>query len=112
MRTMSETDGRTPRIAVWGFGFSLAGCVLGLGSFLGFALMMRSEVGNPLVAPWGLLSSPGLVLSLVGRRAARKRQAPRQWAKAGIVLGIVGTEILVLYVAWLVIFVQGLGGGE
>ncbi len=112
MSTASEADVRMLRIAVWGFGFSLVGCLLGLGSFLGFALMMRSEVGNPLVAPWGLLSVPGLVLSLVGRRAARKRQAPRRVAGAGVVLGIIGTEILVLYIALLVILVQGLGGGE
>ena len=103
---MTGTNQAVPRLAVWGFGLSLVGCVLSFGSFLGFAEMMRSGVGNPFVAPWGVLSIPGLVLSLWGLRVARKRQAPRGRAKAGLVLGIVGTVVAVLYIAfviWLIV---------
>ena len=102
---MSEAEERTPRLAVWGFGFSLVGCVLAFASFFGFTVMMAASSGRAWAAPWGLLSIPGLVLSVRSLRAARRRDAPRGWAEAGVVLGIVGTVVLVLYIAWWVVFV-------
>jgi cytochrome c biogenesis protein ResB len=51
-----------------------------------------------------LLSIPGLVLSVRGLRLARKRQAPEGLAMAGLVLGIVGTVLLVLAVVFASVF--------
>lgn len=87
---------------------SLVGCVLGLGSFYGFA----AGGGNLLTAPWGLLSIPGLVLSRRGLRVDRKRKAPEEWAVTGIVLGIVGTVVLVLYIASSLLLLWGITHGS
>jgi hypothetical protein len=104
MGSVSEADVRTPRIAVWGFGFSLAGFVLGIVSVeTFFSLGTSSNVAILLLAlPWGLLSIPGLVLSLLGRRVARRRCVPQSWVFYGVLFGVLGTVILVLYIASLI----------
>jgi hypothetical protein len=103
---MSETDVRTPRLAVWGFACSLVGLMPWLVA-TAFALVLHSDLGagsGPTPLTWGmllsLLSIPGLVLSVRGLRLARKRQAPEGLAMAGLVLGIAGTVLLVLVIVF------------
>ena len=122
---MSEPDVRTPRLAVWGFAWSLAGFVLSFVSIADFVYMLyHPHAGGDLLflhgnnrilplLPWGLLSIPGLVLSLLGRRVARKRRATETWALVGIVLGSVGTMASVLYIwSWGIVFIWGMAHGS
>lgn len=68
---------------------------------------------NRLVAlPWGLLSIPGFVLSRRAQRVARTRHAPEGPARAGVVLGIVGTVFVVLYFAFWALLIWGLTHGS
>ena len=100
---MNEADGRTPRLAVWGFALSLAGFVLGIISVATFFSSGEdSNIVMLLALPWGLLSIPGLVLSLWGRRVARKRCVPQSWVFYGVLFGSLGTVIAVLYIASLI----------
>ena len=105
---MNEADGRTPRLAVWGFALSLSGCAAWLASVATF-FAVRADLGPDSLSPlvWGLLASvlsiPGLLLSLRGLRIARRRQAPRGLAIAGVVLGSVGTVATLLYIALIIL---------
>ena len=111
MSTVSATDGRTPRLAVGGFAFSLAGCAAWLASVATF-FAVRADLGPDPLSPlvWGLLASvlsiPGLLLSLRGLRIARRRYAPRGLAFAGVVLGSVGTVAALLYVVLIVLLIE------
>lgn len=105
MSTVSEADERAPRVAVWGFVFSLVDCVLWLICVAGlFCLAGLSDavalVLLLLVAPLSCVPSvPGLLLSLWGLVVARKRHAPQALAVAGVVLGIVGTVLTAICIA-------------
>lgn len=108
---MSETDERAPRLAVWAFCLSLAGCAAWLASIATYFAVL-ADLGPDALSPlaWGLLASalniPGLLLSLRGLRIARKRCAPRGLAIAGIVLGAVGTVAALLYIALVILLIE------
>ena len=94
-----------PRLALWGFACSLAGIVLP------FVVFVTFPGFTPLTMSWGLLSIPGLVLSVWARRVARKLGAHGGWAVAGIVVGIVGMVAVVLWFAFWA-FLWGMGTME
>jgi hypothetical protein len=111
MSTLSEADQRAPRLAVWGFAFSLVGCVLTFVSPVALTSLDGDSSGAIvlLVLPWGLLSILGLTLSLWARRVARKRGESQAWVFYGVLFGIVGTAISLLYIATLIVlYVVGL----
>ena len=110
--SVSEADGRASRLGVGGFVLSMIALVP-WSVAIAFAVGLLPDLSDPgsalsKVASVGMfstvLSIPGWLLSRRALRVARKRQARTGLAKAGLVLGIVGTAALVLFLVLAIVF--------